>query len=418
MSASMVAGGPVRRRLVAALLVVACFGVAACSGGGFEGADAGRVKPPPVVREPGNVVTEMPLAVDSPGVAAARRIVYASTDAHGASNVVSGSVLEPVAKWTGDGPRPLLVIAPGTQGTADNCAPSLTMQFGTAPPPPSTHFLDLGWAVAITDYEGLGTPGGHTYLVREAQGHAVLDVARAAESLLPRESEEAKEARPIALFGFSQGGAATAAAAELAAEHAPELNIRAVYAGGVPADVPSTAEEIDGSALSGAMGYALNGLVTAYPGVGEEVTAMLGEEGRRFLDDTAAQCVGATLALWGHRDSSDFTRDGKSFARHLGSGAGPGLRAAVDKQKLGTVAPEMPVFVTHNVQDDVIPVEGARRLVRDWCEAGANVTYVEVDEDLGEASHGLAWQMTRDEAFGWLVSVMGGPDAPGAEGTC
>src|SRR5690606_11308608 len=142
---------------------------------------------------PGTVVTEMPLAVDSPSVAAARRIVYASTDAHGASNVVSGSVLEPVAKWTGDGRRPLLVIAPGTQGTADNCAPSLTMQFGTAPRPPSTHFVDWGWAVAITDYEGLGTPGGHTYLVREPQGHAVLDVARAAEWLLPRESEEAKE---------------------------------------------------------------------------------------------------------------------------------------------------------------------------------------------------------------------------------
>lgn len=421
MSASVEGDGPVQGRfraqgrLLAALLVVVIFGLAACSGGGFEGANAGRAKPPAVEREPGTVITEMDLAVESPSVAAARRIVYASRDAHGESNVVSGSVLEPTAEWTGDGPRPLLVIAPGTQGAADNCAPSMTMHFGTSPPPPSRHFLDLGWAVAITDYEGLGTPGGHTYLVREAQGHAVLDVARAAEKLLwPRAGEKT----PIAVFGFSQGGAASAAAAEMAAEHAPELDIRAVYAGGVPADLPSTAEEIDGSPLSGAMGYAINGLVAAYPGIGDEVDAMLGEEGRRFLDETATQCIGATLALWGRRDSSDFTRDGQSFAEHLGSGAGPGLRAAVDKQKLGTVAPGMPVFVTHNVQDDVIPVDGARRLVRDWCGAGANVTYAEVDEDLGDASHGLAWQLTQDEAFGWLVSVMGGPDAPGAEGTC
>lgn len=51
--------------------------------------------------------------------------------------------------------------------------------------------------------------------------------------------------------------------------------------------------------------------------------------------------------------------------------------------------------------------------MRDWCAAGANVTYSEVDEDLGDASHGLAWQLTADEAFGWLVSVMGGSGVPG-----
>lgn len=409
------------RRVLAALLVIVLAAVTGCSAGEFEGADADRGTPPPVEREPGAVITRMELAVDSPSVADARRIVYASTDAHGGPDVVSGSVLEPTAPWTGDGPRPLLVIAPGTQGAADNCAPSMTMHFGTSPPPPSRHFLDLGWAVAITDYQGLGTPGDHTYLVREAQGRAVLDVARAAADSLGdglAKSWDSATATPIAMFGFSQGGAATAAAAEMAAEYAPELNIRAVYAGGVPVDLPSTAAEIDGSPLSGAMGYAINGLTAAYPDIRGEVDSMMNEEGTRFLRETATQCIGATLALWGRRDSSDFTVDGRSFAEHLDEVAGPGLREAVGKQKLGTVAPGMPVFVTHNVKDDVIPVAGARRLVREWCDGGANVTYAEVDEDLGDASHGLAWQLTQDEAFGWLVSVMGGPDAPGAEGTC
>ncbi|WJZ01026.1 putative inactive lipase [Corynebacterium hansenii] len=403
---------------VAVAMVAAFVALAGCSSG-FEGADAGRGTPPPVERAPGTVITQMDLAVESPSVKTARRIVYASRGVHGRPNVVSGSVLEPTAKWTGDGPRPLLIIAPGTQGAADNCAPSMTMHFGTSPPPPARHFLDLGWAVAITDYEGLGTPGPHTYLVREAQGHAVLDVARAAERLLGGGggAEPGRET-PIAVFGFSQGGAASAAAAELAAEHAPELNIRAVYAGGVPADLPSTAAEIDGSPLSGAMGYAINGLMAAYPEIRGDVDAMLDADGQRFLSETATQCVGATLALWGRKKSADLTVDGRSFAAHLGSGAGPRLREAVDEQKLGTTAPRMPVFVTHNIKDDVIPVAGARRLVRDWCDAGANVTYAEVDEDLGDASHGLAWQLTQDEAFGWLVSVMGGPDAPGAAGTC
>ncbi len=406
------------------MVPVLAASVVACGDGG-DGADGGGGDAASVTvpnRDPGTVVTTMPLDVDSESVAASRRIVYASRDAHDRPTVVSGAVLEPVAEWTGDGPRPLLVIAPGTQGMSDNCSPSMTMHFGTAPPPPARHFLDLGWAVAVTDYEGLGTPGPHTYLVREAQGNAVLDMATATIDLLGGNiggfGGDADSGTPVAVFGFSQGGAAAAAAAEMAADHSPAVNLRAVYAGGVPADLESTAEHIDGSSLAGAMGYAMNGLISAYPEITDDVDAVLSDEGRRFLDVTSTQCVGATLAEWGRSDSSDFTADGRTLAEHLGAGASGELRDAVAKQRLGTVAPEMPVFVTHNELDDVIPVTGARRLVRDWCDGGANVTYAEVNEDLGDASHGLAWQLTVDEAFGWLVSVMGGPDAPGAEGTC
>src|SRR5699024_5495215 len=170
--------------------------------------------------------------------------------------------------------------------------------------------------------------------------------------------------------------------------------------------------------LSGAMGYAINGLAAAYPGIRGEVDSMMNEEGTRFLRETATQCIGATLALWGRRDSADFTVDGRSFAEHLDEVARPALREAVGEQRLGTVAPGMPVLATPSLKHDVMPVAGARRLVREWCDGGSNVTYAEVDEDLGDASHGLAWQLTQDEAFGWLVSVMGGPDAPGVEGTC
>ena len=43
--------------------------------------------------------------------------------------------------------------------------------------------LDRGWAVAVSDYEGLGTPGQHTYVVGRSEGRAVLDMARAAQRL-------------------------------------------------------------------------------------------------------------------------------------------------------------------------------------------------------------------------------------------
>ena len=40
--------------------------------------------------------------------------------------------------------------------------------------------LDAGYVVAATDYEGLGTPGLHPFLVGESEGRSVLDAARAA----------------------------------------------------------------------------------------------------------------------------------------------------------------------------------------------------------------------------------------------
>ena len=38
--------------------------------------------------------------------------------------------------------------------------------------------LQQGYAVAVSDYQGLGTPGPHTYMVGQSMGRAVLDMAR------------------------------------------------------------------------------------------------------------------------------------------------------------------------------------------------------------------------------------------------
>ncbi len=95
--------------------------------------------------------------------------------------------------------------------------------------------LARGYSVAVTDYEGLGTPGSHTYMARASQAHAVLDVVRAAQRL---GNPELVAGGPVALAGYSQGGGASAAAVELAAQYAPELNLKGAYAGAVPADLP------------------------------------------------------------------------------------------------------------------------------------------------------------------------------------
>ena len=181
------------------------------------------------VGDPGSVIRTEPLALAGavggvPGVGT--RILYSSTDTHGSKVAVSGSYLEPTAPWSGAGPRPTVVIGPGTQGQGDQCAPS--RMFPTAgqlrlaePGNPSNYgagvdsvgvnyesafafaFLAQGVRVFVTDYIGLGTPGVHTYVNRAEEAHAMLDGARAARALA-----QAGDDDPMALWGHSQGGGA------------------------------------------------------------------------------------------------------------------------------------------------------------------------------------------------------------------
>ncbi len=58
---------------------------------------------------------------------------------------------------------------------------------------------------------------------------------------------------------------AAASAAELASSYAPELNVVGTYAGAPPADLKELFPYADGSALVGAVGYALNSVITTYP---------------------------------------------------------------------------------------------------------------------------------------------------------
>jgi hypothetical protein len=104
---------------------------------------------------------------------------------------VSGSVAVPTGKPPKGG-WPVITWAHGTTGVADVCAPSRDFA-GTPNPTGETYingdlsaWLAAGYAVLRTDYQGLGTPGKHPYLIGKAEGRGVLDIVQAArESSTP-----------------------------------------------------------------------------------------------------------------------------------------------------------------------------------------------------------------------------------------
>lgn len=366
---------------------------------------------------PGTIVDSAPATVPAAGLdlpATARTVHYRSIDSRGAPTEVSGTVLVPDRPWTAGGPRPLVVLAPGTQGQGDQCAPSTRLRDGDGVDnlAQAALFLAQGYAVAITDYQGLGTPGVHTYANRLAQAHAVLDMGRAAKDLASAdEGIDIAADAPVGLWGYSQGGGATGAAAELVDDYAPDLGVRGAYVGAPPADLAVTTAHIDGSRLSGAIGYAINGLVAAYPEIADQVDAELSEEGREMLAAVATQCNAETVDRYAGRDSTAFTKDGVPVETLLDREP---FRTVLAAQRIGDRRPDVPVFVVTGDHDDIVPAETVRTLAADWCTRGGAVTFRDYPIPAAgpTVDHVAAMPVSAPEAVPWLTDRLAGvPDA-------
>lgn len=296
------------------------------------------------------------------------QILYRSTDALGAPMAVSGMLMVPTAPWLGLGPRPLVTYGVGTRGVGDDCAPSYTLTQGADYEMLFVKsLLDQGWAVVVTDYQGLGTPGIHTYMVGPAQGRAVLDAARAAQRL-PGSGLSANS--PVGIMGYSQGGSSAAWAAQLAGSYAPELKIKGTVAGGVPGDLGATAEFLDGSPFVSLALMAALGLDGAYPEL--DLDGYLNARGQALMADAQDLCLVAVDGI-GTLITSAFTRiDDYVTTNPLDT---PAWQARLAGTKLGGTKPSAPVFQYHGAIDEMVPFPQAAELRRTWCNKGANVTW-------------------------------------------
>lgn len=312
--------------------------------------------------EPGDLIRAEPMAFGYDPTVSAWRILYRSTTATGAPTAVSGSVLVPRSPWTA-GRRPIVGYAVGTHGMGDQCAPSKWMARGSDPEATLVkNLLRRGFAVAVTDYQGLGTPGDHHYAVGRSLGRSVLDSLRAATRLADAKLDPAA---PMAITGYSEGGAAAGWAAQLQASYAPELPLRGVAAGGVPADLPEVRAHLDGGPYVGFVLAAGIGFKAAYPEL--PWTEYLTEEGRRHAADIADDCREELVAKTAFRRVSDYTTTNIDER--------PAWRVRLAENNLGGTAPPMPLFLYHAERDQLIPYSVGRDLRLAWCARGANVQW-------------------------------------------
>jgi triacylglycerol lipase len=378
--------------------------------------------------QPGDLVRSEPsrLVLEPSGqlgaiMATGTRVMYRSTDARGNPDVVTGTYFEPYNDWPGKGPRPLIVYGPGTQGQGDQCAPSRMFNQGIHWSP----FLDIGvnyeeafvatmvargFAILMTDYEGLGVIGvTHTYVNRLSEGHAMLDAARVARKL---PDTSLTPDGPVAFWGYSQGGGAAASAAELAGSYAPELRIAGTYAGAPPADLAELMPYADGSALVGVVGYALNSIIQSYPEAEEKIRSVLTPRGEDLLDKVKKQCIAETISKFMFRHLQPYFN--QPIADLM---ADQEFRGLFDLQRIGTLKPNAPVLVDSNRYDPLVPWTAAVQMGWDWCAKGADVDFRTNEEppfmNKLVINHALPMLVDGEPAMQWIAARFNGePTTP------
>jgi hypothetical protein len=392
------------RRVRGALAVVIAVILLAACDPPFPGDDAFYQPPSPLpAGAPGDVIRSRPATYTLDPIAKApvagvtsTQILYRSTDALGQPMAVSGTVLVPTAPWAGLGPRPMVTYGVGTRGLGDDCAPSYTLTQGADY---EGFFikalLDQGWAVVVSDYQGLGTPGVHTYMVGPAQGRAVLDAARAAQRL---PGTGLSTSSPVGIMGYSQGGSSAGWAAQLEASYAPELNVKGTVAGGVPGDLGATAEFLDGSFFVAFALMASLGLDAAYPELNLET--YLNPRGQELLQTAQDMCLVdfdgfATLIEVAFTDIDDYVTTNPLDTATW--------QARLDQVRLGGTAPAAPVYQFHGPIDEIVPYPQAADLRRTWCNRGANVTW-----NVLPAEHVLGLVEGQPLAIAWLGARFAG----------
>jgi len=173
----------------------------------------------------------------SVATSAAVKVRYRSTSGVDDSpTVVSGVVFVPKGPAP-DGGWPIVSVGhPGT-GVRTECAPSmypdLLGSLATV-----IALVQRGFVVAMTDYEGLGSPGVHPFLEPKTAAYNVIDAARAARQVVPDASPR------WVTYGYSQGGQASWAANEYAAQYGSGLDLLGSVSVAPAADLSALAPEL------------------------------------------------------------------------------------------------------------------------------------------------------------------------------
>jgi acetyl esterase/lipase len=320
--------------------------------------------------------------------ATAYKVLYRSTKPDGTPIAVSGIVIVPAGQAPSGG-WPIVAWAHPTTGVVSHCAPSLAL-FVFQQMAGSRKLLENGYAIAATDYPGLGTPGPHPYLVGDSEARAVIDSVRAARSFPGLENSTR-----YAVWGHSQGGQAALFTGMIAKSYAPELQLVGVAAAAPATDLSALMTDdlstVGGRNLTAMTMWSWARVFNAPIGQVVEPAAM------PTVDALANQCIEGAFDLYVREKMSAPLA--KTFLSVKNPATVEPWKSLLLQNTAGDLPTELPVFIAQGTADGLVRPAVTQAYKERLCRAGSKVKLLM----LQGVSHGFAGYDSADAAVDWMA---------------
>jgi hypothetical protein len=310
------------------------------------------------------------------------RLWYWSTDADGSPAVVEGSLFVP-AVWA-PATGPVLAFGSGTTGVGDQCAPSLEQPYVIRWGYYRANMLYYAGQGVITifpDYLGFNDPDRpQRYFSAAAEGHLMLDSLRAARRFFDEYTELLRTRfRPgpgNVTAGYSQGGHAALAAADMVAEYAPDIRLDGAIGFGSTNSVETL--------MKTAAYYTPYIIYTYWKVYGEELVDPADFIQAKWLDtfeeDILGMCVNDFQYYYPFYGSQLYTPEFNNalFSDTLDVDF-PEFKHILDENETGLSGHGLPVLFVEGLQDIIMLPEDLRAYVERLRAAGSEVELLEID---------------------------------------
>jgi predicted esterase len=305
-------------------------------------------------------------------------------------------------------PAMMYLFAPGSTGLVNACRPSREHLAGIRWGLYRSHvlaFAGQGLLGVLPDYLGFAEPGRlQPYMSAVAEGRLVLDAIRASRAFLQQKGERLPRGKPAAFAaGFSQGGHAIFAAADLQRAYAPEARLSGIIGYGPSADLEALFREFPVTAP-----MAIYTFSRMY-GVSRFDPALILQErwAGSLAHDVTRQCVGGMQQYypWSARELFTPAFADALFARQL-AGRFPEIHRILKENSTGLTRHRVPSLILQGTDDVVVRPASQSEFVRALCQAGNPVKYV--------VYHGRhdTRQVGFREALEWMRALADGRPAP------
>ncbi|MBN1836534.1 MAG: hypothetical protein JW820_11835 [Spirochaetales bacterium] len=340
-------------------------------------------------------------------------IRYESRYPDGQRATITAQLFRP--RLPGTSPEAAYVFAPGTTGMVDACRPSREHIAGIRWGLYRAHvlaFAGQGIVGMLPDYMGLGEPDRLQPIYNAvAEGRMMLDAVRAMHGLLERVDGDAWDGAPrrspnpaVFVAGFSQGGHAAFAAADLRRSYARDVRLAGVIGYGPTTDLEALLREFPVVAPMAVYGFS-----RAYGVERFDPARILRDRWAADLaEDVVRQCVGGMQSYYPWSARELFRPE---FAEALLEGrlaeAYPSIHRILRRHSTGLSGHRVPSLILQGGDDVVVSAASQERFVARLCASGSPVMYLHY----GASRHDTR-QVGFFDTLRWMQRLARGGPAP------